>query len=68
MTADDEDVPRRVREAEERRAFRELLLRSSLGCACGHFLSEHDADGWRLDGTPVGQRCQVPGCGCGEGT
>jgi hypothetical protein len=61
----DENVPPRVLAAEQRRAFRELLARSSLGCNCGHMLSEHTADDWTRDGTPVNPRCWCGSDQCG---
>ncbi len=53
----EENVPPRVLAAERRRDFRDLLTRSSLGCDCGHLLSEHTADDWDRNGTPINPRC-----------
>jgi hypothetical protein len=57
----DENLPPRVLAAERRREFRELLTRSSLGCDCGHMLSEHAADDWTSAGDPIN-----PSCWCGS--
>lgn len=61
-----EPVPPRVLAAEERRRFREQLEASSLGCSCGHMLSEHHADDWDRSGQPVNRRCRAEGCDCGH--
>jgi hypothetical protein len=58
-------LPPRVKAAEDRRAFRELMARTSFGCACGHMLSDHDADDWDRSGLPVNRRCRIDGCDCG---
>lgn len=62
----DEGVPPRVLAAERMRDFREVLARSSLGCDCGHLLSEHDASDWTFHGEPVDRRCRVHSCSCGK--
>lgn len=59
-------APRRVLEAEDRRDFREQMAKGSLGCRCGHLLSDHDATGWDRNGDPVGRDCRMTGCGCGR--
>lgn len=61
----EENLPPRVKAAEDRRAFRELLTRTSLGCDCGHMLSEHDADDWDSYGNPINPRCRISYCHCG---
>lgn len=66
LPAAGETVPPRVLAAEERRAARERLLRSSLGCGCGHFLSDHDAVDWDERGEPVNRRCRIAECDCGR--
>jgi hypothetical protein len=60
-----EAPPRRVLEAEDRRDFRELLQRGSLGCDCGHMLSDHSCDYHDDSGDPVNRRCRMPDCTCG---
>lgn len=62
-----EPVPPRVLAAEARREFRDLLQSSSLGCRCGHMLSDHDAADWDRNGDPVGRRCRNTDCNCGKG-
>lgn len=62
----DDDVPPRVLAAERRRDFLEVLARSSLGCDCGHLLSEHDATDWTFSGEPIDRRCRVHNCPCGK--
>jgi len=62
----DENVPPRVLAAEARRRFRELLVASSLGCRCGHMLADHDCDDYDDDWEPIGRRCRIVGCDCGD--
>lgn len=60
------ELPPRVVAAERRRAFRELLHRSSLGCprpiSCGHMLYEHGTGDYDRDGNPHGTACRVCDC------
>lgn len=62
----DEQVPERVRRAEERRRFRQLLEDSSLGCPskkCEHGLREHQVEmtgGFKIKNI----RCRAKGCRC----
>lgn len=63
-----ESVPPRVLAAEQRREFRELMARGSLGCRCGHMLSDHDAVDWDHEGQPINRRCTATDCYCGGGS
>lgn len=59
----DDEIPERVRRAEARRKFRQMLEDSSLGCPqpighrCGRALGAHMVDEWGHDGRPINPRC-----------
>lgn len=62
-----EQVPERVRRAEERRRFRQMIEDSSLGCPgkarCEHGLPQHQVEmtgGFKIKNV----RCRVRGCEC----
>lgn len=62
-----DEVPERVRKAEERRKFRQMLEDSSLGCPgkakCGHGLRDHQVrmiGGFKIQNI----KCRVKGCEC----
>lgn len=57
----------KIRDAEERRTFREALARSSLGCPtgdCDHSMGQHVGDGMDAHDRWINPQCAVPGCRC----